>query len=114
MSPVIGQRIALSEKWPGIFVVAERGNDFETRAAGGKELDEDERREEPGTWTPPREPVFLMRERAGEITHTRVYKALSSCDCLRGRSRCNTRVVPCMHVHAVCNARNRYSPIEIR
>lgn len=30
------------------------------------------------------------------------------------RSRCNTRVVPCMHVHAVCNARNRYFPIEIR
>lgn len=78
MSLVIGQRIALSEKWPGIFVAVERGNDFETKAAGGKGLDEDERREEPGTWTSPREPVFLMRERAGEkITHTRVYKALS-------------------------------------
>lgn len=35
MSPVIGQRIALSEKWPGIFVVAERGNDFETGAVKG-------------------------------------------------------------------------------
>lgn len=35
MSPVIGQRIALSEKWPGIFVVAERGNDFEAAAAKG-------------------------------------------------------------------------------
>lgn len=35
MSPVIGQGIALSEKWPGIFVVAERGNDFETGAVRG-------------------------------------------------------------------------------
>jgi len=34
MSPVIGQGIALSEKWPGIFVVAERGNDFETGGVG--------------------------------------------------------------------------------
>lgn len=35
MSPVIGQRIALSEKWPGIFVVAERGNDFEMAVVKG-------------------------------------------------------------------------------
>lgn len=43
MSPVIGQRIALSEKWPSIFVVAERGNDFETGAVkegGGQRWDE--------------------------------------------------------------------------
>lgn len=32
MSPVIGQGIALLEKWPGIFIVAERGNNFETGA----------------------------------------------------------------------------------
>lgn len=87
MSLVIGQGIALSEKWPGIFVVAERGNDFETRAARGKGVGEDERREEQGTWTSPREPVFLMRERAGaQITHTRVQSSLSpslSCECLR-------------------------------
>lgn len=35
MSSVIGQGIALLEKWPGIFVVAERGNDFETGAVRG-------------------------------------------------------------------------------
>lgn len=45
MSPVIGQGIALSEKWPGIFVVAERGNDFETGAVkGGKGKDGTRRR----------------------------------------------------------------------
>lgn len=46
MSPVIGQRIVLSEKWPDIFVVAERGNDFETRPRGngmGKEVVREER-----------------------------------------------------------------------
>lgn len=36
MTPVIGQRIVLSEKQPAIFVIAERGNDFETRAARGE------------------------------------------------------------------------------
>lgn len=117
MSPVIGQRIALSEKWPGIFVVAERGNDFETRAAGGKGVDEDERREERGTWTSAWEPVSWCASARARRSRIHAYSSLLwalSCECLRGRSRCNTRVVPCMHVHAVCNARNRYSPIEIR
>lgn len=49
MSPVIGQGIALSEKWPGIFVVAERGNDFETGAAkGGRAKMEREKNGAPG------------------------------------------------------------------
>lgn len=49
MSPVIGQGIALSEKWPGIFVVAERGNDFETGAVkGGGEVGKDGTRRRTG------------------------------------------------------------------
>lgn len=103
MSPVIGQGIALSEKWPGIFVVAERGNDFETGAAKGGWAKME--REERGTWTPSRASL-VMCEHADTYMHTLF-------EYLRGRSR-NTRVAPCMHVHAVCNARNRYSPIEIR
>lgn len=35
MTPMIGQGIVLSEKQPAIFVIVERGNDFETRAAKG-------------------------------------------------------------------------------
>lgn len=50
MTPVIGQGIVLSEKQPAIFVIVERGNDFETRAAKGRWME----REERGTWRPPR------------------------------------------------------------
>lgn len=57
MSPVIGQGIALSEKWPGIFVVAERGNDFETGAAKGGWAKME--REERGTWTPSRASLVM-------------------------------------------------------
>lgn len=103
MSPVIGQGIALSEKWPGIFVVAERGNDFETGAAkGGVGKD--------GTRRTGHLDAFssqLSDVRARGYIHAYAFEYL------RGRS-CNTCVAPCMHVHAVCNARNRYSPIEIR
>jgi len=105
MSPVIGQGIALLEKWPGIFIVGERGNNFETGAVKGGEGGKDETRRTGGTWTPSRASLADMRARGYIHTHIRVY--------LRGRS-CNTRVAPCMHVRAVCNARNRYSPIEIR
>lgn len=52
MTPTIGQGIVLSEKQSGIFVVVERGNDFETRAAGGERAKME--REERGTWRPPR------------------------------------------------------------
>lgn len=50
MSPVIGQRIALSEKWSGIFVVAERGNDFETGAVkeGRAKMEREEKNGAPG------------------------------------------------------------------
>lgn len=57
MSPVIGQGIALSEKWPGIFVVAERGNDFETGAVKGGWAKME--REERGTWTPSRASLVM-------------------------------------------------------
>lgn len=46
MSSVIGQGIALLEKWPGIFVVAERGNDFETGAVRGHLGEDGTRRNE--------------------------------------------------------------------
>lgn len=67
MSPVIGQRIALSEKWPGIFVVAERGNDFETAAVKGGWAKIE--REERGTWMPPRA-SSVMCEHADKYVHT--------------------------------------------
>lgn len=67
MSPVIGQRIALSEKWPGIFVVAERGNDFETGAVKGGWAKME--REERGTWMPPRVSL-VMCEHANKCIHT--------------------------------------------
>lgn len=68
MSPVIGQRIALSEKWPSIFVVAERGNDFEMGAVkegGWAKMG----REERGTWMPLRVSL-VMCEHAGKYIHT--------------------------------------------
>lgn len=67
MSPVIGQGIVLSEKWPGIFVVAERGNDFETGAAKGGWAKME--REERGTWTPSRASL-VMCEHADTYMHT--------------------------------------------
>lgn len=74
MSPVIGQGIALSEKWPGIFVVAERGNDFETGAVKGGWAKME--REERGTWTPPRASL-VMCEHTGKYihTHSSIYEA---------------------------------------
>lgn len=56
MSPVIGQEIALLEKWPGIFI-AERGNNFETGAVKGGWAKM--KREERGTWTPSRASLVI-------------------------------------------------------
>lgn len=69
MTPVIGQRIVLSEKQPAIFVIVERGNDFETRAGQGG----DERNEKNGAPGGLPELVILMRERALAITLTHKY-----------------------------------------
>jgi hypothetical protein len=95
VSPVIGQGIVLSEKWPGIFVVAERGNDFET-VPGGTEIDGGGEREHLDASFS--EPVLLTRERASARTLARVPLANA------------THVSPRVYarVHAVCNARNRY------
>lgn len=68
---VIGQGIVLSEKQPGIFVVVERGNDFEARAAAGKRVKME--REERGTWRPPRASHLdaRVRRRSHTRSHTR-------------------------------------------
>lgn len=114
MTPVIGQRIVLSEKQPAIFVIVERGNDFETRERQGG----DERNEKNGAPGGLPELVILMRERAGDHTHAQIHtphtRERTYASNYESTSRCNTRVAACMRVHAVCNARNRYSPIEIR
>lgn len=64
MSPVIGQGIVLSEKWPGIFVVAERGNDFETRPRGNGVGEEVVRERKGYLDASSLEPVLLTRAHA--------------------------------------------------
>lgn len=74
MSPVIGQGIVLSEKWPGIFVVAERGNDFETRPRGNGVGEEVVRARKGYLDASFLEPVLLTRAGA----HTRAFAFASA------------------------------------